>query len=47
MENEELMLDEKFNLNQLSSEELLELYNEIDNHLKYLNNNILTQEEEE
>lgn len=47
MENEELMLDEKFNLNQLSNEELLELYNEIDNHLKYLNNNILTQEEEE
>lgn len=34
------------NFNDLSNEELLELYNSIEEHIKYLNNNILVQEDE-
>lgn len=33
--------------NNFSTEELLELYNNIEEHIKYLNNNILQQEDEQ
>lgn len=46
MENEKIIENESFNLNQLSNEELIELYNNIENHIKYLKSNILEQEEE-
>lgn len=47
MENEALIEEECFNLSNLSNEELIEFYNNIDAHIKYLKNNILEAEEEE
>ena len=47
MENEALIEEECFNLSNLSNEELIEFYNNIDTHIKYLKNNILEAEEEE
>lgn len=35
------------NLSKLTDEELMDFFNKVDEHIKYLNNNILTIEEEE
>ena len=47
MENEEIREEECFNLSSLSNEEVIEFYNNVDNHIKFLKNNILEVEEEE
>lgn len=43
---EEIEKPNPLDLNALSNEELLEFYNTIEEHLKYLNNSILDAEED-
>lgn len=43
----DVKLNPILNLSELSNEDLMEFYSKIDEHIKYLNNNIIFEEEEE
>ena len=45
--DQDVKLNPKLNLSELSNEDLMEFYSKIDEHIKYLNNNIIFEEEEE
>ena len=44
---EDIKLNPILNLSELSNEDLMEFYSKIDEHIKYLNNSIIFEEEEE
>lgn len=43
----DVKLNPNLDLTELSNEDLMDFYSKIDEHIKYLNNNILIEEEEE
>ena len=45
--DQDVKLNPTLNLSELSNEDLMEFYSKIDEHIKYLNNNIIFEEEEE
>ena len=45
--DKDVKLNPTLNLSELSNEDLMEFYSKIDEHIKYLNNNIIFEEEEE
>ena len=44
---QDVKLNPTLNLSELSNEDLMEFYSKIDEHIKYLNNSIIFEEEEE
>ena len=44
---EDIKLNPILNLSELSNEDLMEFYSKIDEHIKYLNNSIIFEEEDE
>ena len=44
---QDVKLNPILDLKELSNEDLMEFYSKIDEHIKYLNNNIIFEEEEE
>ena len=45
--DQDVKLNPTLNLSELSNEDLMEFYSKIDEHIKYLNNSIIFEEEEE
>lgn len=45
--DKDVKLNPTLNLSELSNEDLMEFYSKIDEHIKYLNNSIIFEEEDE
>lgn len=45
--DQDVKLNPTLNLSELSNEDLMEFYSKIDEHIKYLNNSIIFEEEDE
>lgn len=45
--DQDVKLNPTLNLSELSNEDLMDFYSKIDEHIKYLNNSIIFEEEDE